>query len=115
MADSHREQEEAYCGGLELIAVGSDRPEGGDGVPLHLPGSTDNGPRGLKQSMTTVLLVEADQPLRLIYRTNLEWAGYTVIEAEDGPTAINLAAQAPPEVALIAILLPGMSGWSIAA
>jgi hypothetical protein len=49
MAHSHREQEEAYVviggsgrvrldvgpqgpEGLELVAVGSDRPEGGDGV-----------------------------------------------------------------------------------
>lgn len=65
--------------------------------------------------MTTVLLVDDEQPIRLLYRTNLEPEGFTVVEAEDGPQALDLANRTRPEVALLDILLPGMSGWSIAA
>jgi hypothetical protein len=36
MSHSHRDQEEAYVG-LELIAVGGPKPEGGDGVLSERP------------------------------------------------------------------------------
>lgn len=62
-----------------------------------------------------VLLVDDEQPLRLVYRTNLEASGFSVIEAEDEPTALELAAHGQPHVAMLDILLPGSSGWSIAA
>lgn len=65
--------------------------------------------------MKTVLLVDDEQPIRLIYRANLEPAGYKVMEAADGATALELAAKTPPDVALLDVLLPGMSGWTISA
>jgi CheY-like chemotaxis protein len=105
MAHSHREQEEAY-----IVVSGSGRIRLDD--EIHELRQWDV----VRIAPATVrVLVDDEQPLRLLYRTNLEWAGFTVVEAEDGPTAIDVAAKTQPEVALLDILLPDMSGWSIAA
>lgn len=68
-------------------------------------------------SSRAVLLVVEDEPLvRELIVLELEDAGYAVIEAEDGATALRLLAD-NPQVALLFtdIRLPGgMTGWDIA-
>jgi DNA-binding response OmpR family regulator len=42
-----------------------------------------------------------------------EW-GYAVRVANDGPTALRLAAEHPPDVVFLDVAMPHMSGWEVA-
>ena len=66
--------------------------------------------------MTHVLVVDDDADVRMLTRLMLEWAGHTVVEAEDGETALSLLSHSDDvEVVLLDIGLPGMSGWDVMA
>lgn len=60
--------------------------------------------------MTRVLVVEDEQGLRepLVYL--LEKEGYEVIEAADGAVALELFAKKQPDLILLDLMLPGISG-----
>jgi CheY-like chemotaxis protein len=63
-----------------------------------------------------VLLVDDDAALRVIYRFNLEASGVSVIEAEDGESALGLLAEGDlPDVVLLDVMMPGIDGWELAA
>ena len=61
-----------------------------------------------------VLIVEDNPDNRLALHTLLELWGYAVDEAPDGAQAIQLHLQHRPEIALIDIGLPGISGYDVA-
>jgi CheY-like chemotaxis protein len=58
--------------------------------------------------------VEDNEDTRAMLRAALEFEGHTVRDAADGPAALSLALQAPPQVAVIDIGLPGMDGYEVA-
>jgi CheY-like chemotaxis protein len=60
--------------------------------------------------MTKILLVDASKYLRMATERALARAGFVVITASDGPKAIELAKRDMPDVILLDMLLPGMSG-----
>jgi CheY-like chemotaxis protein len=62
-----------------------------------------------------VLVVDDDPSIRLLCRVNLEAAGHLVDEAADGHEAIEAALEAPPDVALLDVMMPGLDGWQVAA
>jgi signal transduction histidine kinase len=62
----------------------------------------------------TILLVEDDDDTRDMLQAMLELSGYDVTAARDGATALALAAQAAPDVALVDIELPDMEGYELA-
>jgi CheY-like chemotaxis protein/anti-sigma regulatory factor (Ser/Thr protein kinase) len=59
---------------------------------------------------TTVLLAEDNQPSREIYHTVLEEAGYRVIDAVDGKTALDLLDKEAVDLLLTDVTMPGMTG-----
>jgi len=62
-----------------------------------------------------VLLVEDNHDARTTLRLLLTLAyGHTVLEAADGPSAIDLALRNRPDVALVDVGLPGLSGYEVA-
>ncbi len=61
----------------------------------------------------TILLVEDELPFRQIYRDALEMYGYNVIEAEDGEEALKVIEQTPPDLVLLDIVLPKLSGFDV--
>ena len=62
---------------------------------------------------TTVLMVD-DNPLNLAELSDLlEEAGLTVICAENGETALELALANPPDLILLDVLMPGMDGFAL--
>jgi CheY-like chemotaxis protein len=65
--------------------------------------------------MTTphVLLVEDNLDNRIIYSTALTHAGYTVVEAEDGPAAIASVQHNPPGLILMDVAIPMIDGWEV--
>ncbi len=61
----------------------------------------------------TILLVEDELPFRQIYRDAMTMYGYTVVEAEDGEEALKLVEQSPPDLVLLDIILPKLSGFDV--
>ena len=45
-----------------------------------------------------ILIVDADLDSRAIFRTALEWRGYSVVEASEGPQALELARRHGPDL-----------------
>jgi len=60
--------------------------------------------------MTRILLVDDSKFLRLATERALARAGYEVSTAEDGESALRAAHEKPPDVILLDMLLPGMTG-----
>jgi DNA-binding response OmpR family regulator len=60
-----------------------------------------------------VLVVDDDPTVSDVVRLYLERAGYDVDKAADGPTALALAAARPPDLVVLDLMLPGMSGLEV--
>jgi DNA-binding response OmpR family regulator len=58
----------------------------------------------------SVLIVEDDASLRTLYRTALTLAGFDVAEASNGYDALRALEAAPPDLVILDLLLPVMSG-----
>ncbi|MFZ3202183.1 MAG: PAS domain S-box protein [Candidatus Acidiferrales bacterium] len=69
-------------------------------------------PRGTE----VILLVEDERGVRELSREYLEMAGYTVLEAEDGHTALELAAMhsGPIHLLMTDVVMPGINGHELA-
>lgn len=61
----------------------------------------------------TVLVVEDDHSLRRMYRFALALAGYTVQEAPDGLEALHLIDAGPPDIVVLDLTLPHVSGLAV--
>lgn len=64
--------------------------------------------------MPRVLLVEDEAPIRAICRFNLELAGMEVLEAGDGRAGLERARYEAPDVVVLGVMMPGLSGWRVA-
>lgn len=62
-----------------------------------------------------VLVVDDECSVRSLVRTILEHGGYEVSEAGDAAEALDILRSRSPEVLLTDIVMPGMSGLSLAA
>ncbi len=60
-----------------------------------------------------ILLVDDERPIVESLRYALEKEGYDVLEASDGSEALNLARTHAPDLVLLDIMLPGMSGFEV--
>ncbi len=61
-----------------------------------------------------LVLVADDEPSTLALVANhLSTQGYRVIEATDGDEAWTLACQELPDVVVLDVMMPGMSGWEV--
>ena len=69
--------------------------------------SPNRGPRMPK----TVLIVEDDEDTRSIFSTALTERGYRVITASQGAEGVHLARRHLPNLILLDIRMPVMSGW----
>src|ERR671938_938218 len=64
--------------------------------------------------MTKVLVIDDEAPIRLLCRVNLEAEGMDVLEAADGPTGLEQARTAEPDVILLDVMMPRLDGWRVA-
>jgi DNA-binding response OmpR family regulator len=62
----------------------------------------------------TVLLVEDERKLRELVRSYLERAGLTVVSTESGAEAMTLAARMAPDLVVLDLGLPDVSGETVA-
>jgi nitrogen-specific signal transduction histidine kinase/ActR/RegA family two-component response regulator len=83
-------------------AQGTDAAEDGHGL---LPKGTER-----------ILLAEDDESVRRFVSTILETAGYTVLTADSGASALDLLARIPepPQLLLTDVIMPGMDGRVLA-
>jgi two-component system phosphate regulon response regulator PhoB len=63
--------------------------------------------------MATVLLAEDDADIRFLVTFRLEQAGHQVTGFENGMQALAAARKHPPDLAVLDILMPGMSGLDV--
>jgi CheY-like chemotaxis protein len=88
-------------------------PRLGDDVQLSLPPEALKAiPRGTE----VVLVVEDEEPMRVLARTCLESNGYSVLDAPDAATALQLATEHRGLIHLLLtdVVMPGMSGPELA-
>ncbi len=60
--------------------------------------------------MTTILLVDDEEDIRESYKEMFEAMGYTVILAQDGREAIELYRRELPDVVIMDVLMPKLTG-----
>ena len=65
--------------------------------------------------MAQVLLIEDDVAQRMIASFALRKAGHQVREAEDGEKGLAAMREAPPEVVVCDVMMPGISGYEVVA
>jgi len=63
--------------------------------------------------MPTVLIVDDAANIRELVALYFTAAGFSVREAEDGPSGLASALEDPPDVVLLDIMLPGMDGAAV--
>jgi DNA-binding response OmpR family regulator len=60
-----------------------------------------------------ILIVEDDEAILLGLEENLKYAGYEVVTACEGEEALRLGLEARPDLILLDIMLPGISGYDV--
>lgn len=68
----------------------------------------DSMPKG-----ATVLVVDDSATIRAVLGKMLAQDGHVVLKAPDGPSAIELARSALPDLIFLDIVLPGMNGFAV--
>lgn len=62
-----------------------------------------------------IMIVDDEEDIRLSVGQIFELSGYEVIKAEDGNDCLNKLEHSIPDLVILDIMMPGMSGWDVAA
>ncbi|MBU9888747.1 MAG: response regulator [Candidatus Omnitrophica bacterium] len=68
----------------------------------------------MKGTKKKILFIEDEPDQRLILSMRLKKGGFAILEAEDGPQGLDLAARENPDLILLDIILPGIDGFEVA-
>jgi two-component system alkaline phosphatase synthesis response regulator PhoP len=63
--------------------------------------------------MRRILVVDDDREVVRLIRAYLEQAGFEVLAAYDGETAVHIVRRDQPDLLLLDLMLPGRDGWEI--
>jgi CheY-like chemotaxis protein len=63
--------------------------------------------------MDRVLIIDDEPDVLLLCRLNLQQQGREVLEASDGSTALALARERHPDVIVLDLMLPGITGYEV--
>lgn len=67
----------------------------------------------MKALKRKLLIVEDDESIRFLLRQNLEFEGYEVFEVEDGEAGLRMATELAPDLMVLDLMLPKMSGMEV--
>ncbi len=68
---------------------------------------------GTHAAPARVLVVEDEPEMQVILRDNLEFEGHEALEAASGEAAVELAFRERPDLVLLDLMLPRMSGYEV--
>jgi len=60
-----------------------------------------------------ILVVDDDSQITTFLRRALSYSGYSVETAQNGPDALTRALDAPPDLVILDVMLPGIDGYEI--
>ncbi len=63
--------------------------------------------------MTHILVIDDDPAVTSILRRGLSYEGYTVVIAADGSAGFAAAREVPPDLVVLDIMMPGISGLEV--
>ncbi|MDX1617085.1 MAG: response regulator [Candidatus Promineifilaceae bacterium] len=63
--------------------------------------------------MAKILIAEDEPDIRELIRLTLSFKGFEVLVAEDGYAALELAEASEPDLVLLDVRMPGMSGYEV--
>lgn len=64
--------------------------------------------------MSKTILIADDEPsIRQLVAFTLRRRGYVIVEAEDGTTALELIRQQSPDLVVLDVMMPGLSGIAV--
>ncbi len=64
--------------------------------------------------MTTILVAEDDPEINTLTSLTLRMDGYTVISAHTGHEALQIILEQAPDLVMLDVMMPGMSGYEVA-
>ncbi len=67
----------------------------------------------MSEKRTTILIVDDDLQLLQLIALNLELEGYAVLLASDGLQALSQIETHPPDLVLLDVMMPRMSGFAV--
>jgi phosphoserine phosphatase RsbU/P len=109
LSRSAREGDFARCAALTARLDDWPGPGGAPAAVPALPTALSNAP----DVPGRILVVDDELPNRLYLRQLLSAQGATVFEAEGGEQALALAKIEMPELALVDVMMPGLSGYEV--
>jgi PAS domain S-box-containing protein len=65
-----------------------------------------------RMGVRRVLIVDDDDDFREVLRKQLVHAGYVVLDARDGASALHVARTSKPDVITVDLAMPGLDGWA---
>ncbi len=95
----------------ELPAAGEE-----DAINEDAPVTTSllqNTPRPDSRGTRTILVVDDDERVREVVSWQLEAEGFVVVQAGDGPAALQSIAALPPDLVILDLSLPGLGGLDV--
>src|SRR5258708_7135408 len=67
----------------------------------------------VQSNIRKVLIVEDDEAMSVALRDGFEYEGYAVTVAKDGEAGLHLATAAAPDLILLDVMLPKMTGLDV--
>ena len=80
--------------------------------PSDLAGGVAAGDDATRQNRR-ILVVDDEEAIREVLAQYLRRAGFVVLEAADGPSALRIASATPPDLLILDLMLPGMDGLEV--
>jgi CheY-like chemotaxis protein len=65
--------------------------------------------------MTKILIVDDEPSIRFLITATLEDEGYELFEAADGQEAYNLVKSNKPDLIILDVMMPGLTGYELCA
>lgn len=67
----------------------------------------------MSSALKTILIIDDDEPNRLLLQDLLEMEGYRIFAAPDGPSALRILKEVRPSVILLDMKMPYMNGAEV--